>query len=69
MSLAALIYTLFSSFLDDDLEVPILEMLERLGETIQSADTGVTNQREPSSRPPRSGVVKIQESIGSGLQI
>ena len=59
MSLAALIYTLFSSFLDDDLEVPIFEMLERLGESIQSADAGATNQREPSSRPLRSGVVKI----------
>jgi len=59
----------FSSFFNDDLEVPILEMLERLGEGIQSADAGATYQRYPSSRPPRSGVVKIQESIRSGLQV
>jgi len=59
----------FSSFFNDDLEVPILEMLERLGEGIQSADAGASNQRQPSSWPPRSGVVKLQESIRSGLQV
>jgi len=35
----------FAPFLDDDLEVPILEMLERLGEGIQSADARATYQR------------------------
>jgi len=33
----------FTPFLNDDFEVPVFEMLERLGESIQSTDAGAAD--------------------------
>jgi len=59
----------FAFFLHNIVEVPVLEVLERLGKCIQPTDTRTTYQRQASSRLTGFGVVEVQKSVRRRLQI
>ena len=59
----------FAFFFNNNLEVLVLEVLERLGKCVQSVDTRTTYQRQPNSQLAGSSVVEVQESVRRRLQV